>query len=104
MSRFAVKRAAMSSTVMGSAVMSSAVMSRAATTALLVALLAAPALAEDAAVEQYQTVGDYRWALYTACSLVFLCITVFLVMTHKTGAKLGEDVEHLERRIDDLEK
>ncbi len=75
-----------------------------AVTALLLALLAAPALAEDAAAEQVQTVGDYRWALYTACSFVFVCITVYLVMTHRRGAKLGEDIEHLERRIADLEK
>lgn len=74
-----------------------------AVTALLVALLAVPALAQDGASTEYQTIGDYRWALYTACSLVFLCIAVFLVMTHKTGAKLGEDIEHLERRIDELE-
>ena len=70
---------------------------------LLVVLLAAPALAQDAAPTEYQTIGDYRWAVYTACSLVFLAITVYLVMTHKTGAKLGEDIEHLERRIDGLE-
>ena len=82
--------------------MSSNVTWNAALATLLVALLAAPALAEDSA-EQLQTVGDYRWALYTSCSLVFICITVYLVMTHKNGAKLGEDVEHLERRIDDLE-
>lgn len=71
--------------------------------ALVAIALASPALAQDGAPPDYQTIGDYRWALYTACSLVFLAIAVYLVMTHQRGAKLGEDIEHLERRIDELE-
>ena len=75
-----------------------------AVTFLLVALLALPARAQDGAAAPYQTVGDYRWAVYTACSLVFLAITVYLVMSHRSGAKLGDDIAHLERRIDDIER
>jgi hypothetical protein len=74
---------------------------KAVVSALLVALLAAPALAEDAAAAASD---DYRDKVYIACSLVFIAITVYLVMTHKKGAKLGDDIAHLERRIDELEK
>ena len=70
-------------------------------TALLVALLAAPAFAEEVGVPP---IDDYRDKVFISCSLVFAAITVYLVMTHKTGAKLGDDVEHLERRIDELER
>jgi len=84
--------------------MSSTVIRRAVISALLVALATAPAMAQDGSYPGGQTAGDYRWALYTACSLVFLAIVVYLVMTHKTGAKLSDDIAHLERRIDELER
>jgi hypothetical protein len=75
------------------------------TAALLVPLFAASALAQDGTTTTVEVVvDDYRWALYTACSVVFVAIAVYLVMTHRSGAKLGEDISHLEGRIDQLEK
>jgi len=73
------------------------------TAALLVPLFAASALAQDGSTVEV-VVDDYRWALYTSCSVVFVAIAVYLVMTHRSGAKLGEDIAHLEGRIGELEK
>ncbi len=69
----------------------------------LILLLASVALAEDTALENGQQVSDYRWSLYTACSLVFATIVGYLIISHLSGAKLAEDIEHLERRVADLE-
>ena len=74
-----------------------------AATALLVPLLAATALAQDASYPEGQTVGDYRFHVYVACSLVFVAITVYLVLTHGKGARLADEIAHVERRIETLE-
>jgi len=73
------------------------------TAALLVPLFAASALAEDITRVEV-VVDDYRWALFTACSAVFVAIIVYLIMTHRSGAKLGDDIAHLEARIVELEE
>ncbi len=70
------------------------------TVAALLAIFAAPAFAQGAGNAPS---SDYRWAVYTGCSLVFVCILVYLFVTHRKGAALSEDLAHLERRIDSLE-
>ena len=73
------------------------------TAAVLALLLASPALAEEAGGGA-APVDDYRWAVYTACSVVFVAMAVYLILTHKNGANLEDDIAHLEGRIADLEK
>ena len=74
-------------------------------TALLVALLAAVARAEDVAASGGAApVDDYRWAVYTSCSVVFISMAVYLILTHRNGARLDDEIAHLEGRINDLEK
>jgi len=74
---------------------------------LLLALLAAPALAQAALAEDDEyggaPVSDYRWAVYTACTLVFLAIIVYLVSAHRRMSRAADDVAHLERRVKTLE-
>jgi bacteriorhodopsin len=70
--------------------------------AALTVLAAAPALAEDAAPASNPE--DYRWAIYTSCTVAFVAIAVYLVVTHGRAAKVSEDVSAVERRLDDLEK
>jgi len=72
------------------------------TAALFLPLLAASALAEDLAPSTGP--DDYRDKVYIACSVVFISIAVYLVLTHRKGAKLDEELAHLEQRIDGLEK
>ena len=69
---------------------------------LIVPLLSAVALAEDAGASSGPE--DYRDKVFIACSLVFLAITVYLVLTHKKGASLDDDIAHLESRLSGLEK
>jgi hypothetical protein len=73
-------------------------------TALLVVLLAAVARAEDVAASTAAPVDDYRWAVYTSCSVVFISMAVYLILTHRNGARLDGEIAHLEGRINDLEK
>ena len=56
-----------------------------------------------APAESTQSPEDYRGRVYTACSLVFAAIIVFLILSHRRNAALGEEVKHLERRLGDLE-
>lgn len=72
----------------------------------VVASLALPALAQQvppAAPPAADPVGDYRWALYSACTVAFLAITAFLVFTHLRTRKAAEQIGLLERRLDALE-
>ena len=75
-------------------------MNRFTASALLSLAMASSAFAQDEVGVGGQTQGDYRWAVYTACSLAFGAIIVFLVLSHKRGAKLDEDLQHAERRLD----
>ncbi len=68
--------------------------------ALAIVALAMPAFAADDPAPP----EDYRWAVYTGCSLVFGAIVVFLVTTHMRGARLAEDLDRLGRRVDALEQ
>lgn len=71
-----------------------------------VASLALPALAQQAPPPyppSADPVGDYRWALYSACTVAFLAITAFLVFTHLRTRKAAEQIGVLERRLDALE-
>ena len=43
--------------------------------------------------------ADYRASVMTAYTLVFLCIIVYLIVSHRRAAKLAEDLEHLEGRL-----
>ncbi len=70
-------------------------------TALLVLLFAASAMAQGP--NQSDPVGDYRDKLYIACTLVFVAITVFLILTHRRMSRTAEDVELLENRVAGLE-
>ena len=72
---------------------------------LAVALAAGRAAAQDGA--EPTTAGpssNYRWALYTSCTVVFAAITVYLVMTRNRAAAVADDVAAIERRLDDLER
>lgn len=71
----------------------------------LAALLAAAAtaVAQDAAPEPAPNTGDYRWAIYTSCSVVFAAIAVYLVTTHGRAAAAANEIGTLERRLDELE-
>ena len=74
--------------------------------AAAVASWALPALAQQAppsAPPAADPVGDYRWALYSACTVAFLAITAFLVFTHLRTRKAAEQIGILERRLDALE-
>lgn len=68
----------------------------------LVALLAAPALAQDSG-SGGAPVADYRWAVYMSCTLVFLAIIIYLISSHRRMARAAEDVSHVERRVKALE-
>ncbi|MCE9636181.1 MAG: hypothetical protein K8T90_10805 [Planctomycetes bacterium] len=69
--------------------------------ALLV--LAATALAQDADPAPVSNPADYRWAIFTSCSVAFAAIIVYLVVTHNRAASVANDVAALERRLDELE-
>lgn len=74
---------------------------------LAVAVAALPALAQEPGPAQPTTAGpssDYRWALYTSCTVVFAAITVYLVITRNRAAAVADDVAAIERRLDDLER
>jgi hypothetical protein len=49
------------------------------------------------------TPDDYRNKVYIACSVVFLLIIAFLVMTHRRNARVADDVAQLERRLGELQ-
>ena len=69
--------------------------------ATVAALTACPdALAQDGGPPP---VSDTRWAVYTACSLTFLAIVVYLIASHRRAAKAAEELAHLERRVAALE-
>lgn len=63
---------------------------------------AAPALAQDDAPPSNPE--DYRWAIYTSCTVAFAAIVAFVVFTHGRARKASEDLAALERRLDELEK
>lgn len=69
--------------------------------AVLPLLLAAPALAHDEAPAANPT--DYRWAVYTACSAVFVLLAGYLVTTHRKAAAAADELASIERRLDELE-
>lgn len=46
--------------------------------------------------------GDTRWAVYTACTLVFISIIAYLLTTHKRLRAATEDLAHVERRVEAL--
>ena len=72
---------------------------------LVVALAAGPALAQgaDPPPPAADPVGDYRWAVYAACTVAFAAITAFLVLTHLRTRRAAEALSDLERRLDALE-
>lgn len=47
---------------------------------------------------------DYRARVYTAATLVFLCILLYLVGTHRRNARLRQEVDALRRRVEGLER
>ncbi len=69
--------------------------------AVLLLLLAAPALAQDGSEPP---VSDYRGAVYTACSLVFAAILIYLILAHRSAARAASDLAHLERRVAALDE
>ena len=48
--------------------------------------------------------NDYRSRVFLAYTLVFLCILAWLVLSHLRNSKVREDLDHLERRLRDLEE
>jgi hypothetical protein len=46
---------------------------------------------------------DYRFRVYTACTLVFVCFTVFLLLSHQQDRRAREELDHLQRRLAELE-
>ena len=71
--------------------------------ALLTALLAASAFAQDGSPMPAPNTGDYRWAIYTSCSVVFVAIGIYLITTHGRAAAAARELGILERRLDELE-
>jgi CcmD family protein len=73
-------------------------------TSLALALcLALPvtALAQEAAPRPQPT--DYRAYVFGAYLLVFLCILVYLVVSHRRTVRLHDELDHLESRLERLE-
>jgi len=62
---------------------------------------ASSAFAHDEAPAPNPT--DYRWAVYTACTVVFALLAAYLVMTHRKAAAAAEELGSIERRLDELE-
>ena len=51
------------------------------------------------------TDGDpHTWAIWTACSVFFAALTVFLIATHRRTARETSRIATLERRLDEAEK
>lgn len=73
---------------------------RTAVAALAAVLAAGDAFGQDGAAPP---AADYRWALYTACTVAFAAIVVFLVLTHAKARRAAEEISSLERRLDALE-
>jgi hypothetical protein len=67
-------------------------------------LAAAPAAFAQDAPPVAAPPSDYRWAIYTSCTVVFAAMVVYMVVTHNRAAAVAADVEAIERRLDDLEK
>ena len=68
------------------------------------AAAAAPAWAQDGgAPPRADPIGDYRWAVYTACTVAFAAITAFLLVTHARSRRAADELASLERRLDALE-
>jgi hypothetical protein len=52
-----------------------------------------------------QTEGDpHAWALWTACSVFFAAIVVFLIVTHRRAARDTAKLALLEKRLDEAER
>ena len=66
-------------------------------------LLTAAAFAQDDAPLQAANTGDYRWAIYTSCTVVFAAIGIYLISTHGRAAAAARELGVLERRLDELE-
>lgn len=64
------------------------------------ALLAAARAGE---VDPTLPAPDYRSKLYLACTLVFACLVVLVVISHRRSQKVRQDLTLLERRLDSLE-
>lgn len=65
--------------------------------------LSATAFAQDAEPAPVSNPADYRWAIYTSCTVAFGAMIVYLVVTHNRAASVSNDVAALERRLDELE-
>ena len=72
-------------------------------TALLLLLLVAELGGLGWFAQSQGSTDDYRFRVYTACTLVFLCFTVFLLGSHARDRRAREDLDQLQRRISDLE-
>ena len=72
--------------------------------ALLLIVPAARALAEDAPAPAPASPENYRWAIYTSCTVAFVAIAIYLVITHKRAGAASEEMDAIERRLEDLEK
>lgn len=70
----------------------------------LAALAASPAFAQGDAPAAPPSQENYRWSIYTSCTVAFVAIAVYLVITHRRAAEASEELDAVERRLDDLER
>lgn len=72
------------------------------TTLLLTFAAASEAYGQDAPTASEPE--NYRWAIYTSCTVAFVAIVAYLIVTHLRAAAVAESLSAVERRLDELEK
>ena len=65
---------------------------------------AEPAVQAPAETAEPAAPVDFRGKVTFAYGLVFALVVVFLVLSHRRNAGLQEEIEFLERRLDELER
>ncbi len=69
-----------------------------------VVIVCAPALAIAQGPGEPEAPVDYRGKVTLAYGIVFGLVVIFIVLSMRRNAGLREEIEFLERRLDELEK